>query len=1031
MIVLANAERDVARKARVFLSYSRADSDFVRRLADALVKLGYLADYDRSSHDPTNVDTGISAEDEWWKRLQEMVAAAEVVIFIVSPRSATSKVCDEEIAYSRALGKRIIPVLRAPVDFTSMPPRLAALNIKLSFVEDDAFDQSLSALAAALDVDVGWHREAARLAALAVKWDMEGRPDFQLFSAGGVASAEAWMARRPANASPPGDLLAAFLDAGRVRAAIDRERLLTITGRAFVKPAEQALEEGRCDSALRFAATGALLGEDTSCLLVPERATSAILAVAHNRLRSTLLGHDGPVLNATFSPEGAWLVTVSEDGTARVWDAETGGAVAVLRRNTLPIVSATFSPEGKRVVTACEDGTARVWDAQSGEEIAVMRGHAAPVLSATFDPEGARVVTTSEDGAARVWDAETGGEIASLQGNGGPIVKAAFSPEGTRIAAICKDAALVWDVVRWRRIGVLRSRGMAGMRCVAFSRDGARIATASNGKGAQVSVWDARTFRRICSLRAPKEFRKRMFGFVGNVSFSPDGGRVITAGAMEGVRVWDSTTGRPVVAIKGEPVANASFSPDGTRIVTVSAGRRSSGDVSARIWDAETGEQFVLLNGHDAPVMSAVFSPDGTRVVTASADGTGRVWDAALGRDIAVFRGHGEQLRCAAFSPDESMLITAVESRAQIWDVASGKNIVALIRHAERLNSASFSPDGTRVVTASEDNTARVWNVANGQLIAVLRGHEVAHRGVVDAKFSPNGALIVTASWDNTARIWDATTGQENAVLRGHTQAVMSAEFSPDGAQIITASRDGTACLWDTSTGRQDKVLHGHEGKVRSAAYSRDGRRIVTASEDATGRVWDAETGNELLVLRGHKTTGIAGLSCGVGGAAFSRDGGRIVTASWDGSARIWDASTGRELMTLAGDIGSLGGSNIGAAFNHSGTRVITTMPVLQVWDVRPSDVLVNSAAELIAASLTNSRGVRTPLELRDLLAKDLGQAYDNVGLALAERLRLAEPAAEGRVTRFAKALTRPLHPNCYLSPGVREWDSPLSEVRG
>jgi WD40 repeat protein len=120
-----------------------------------------------------------------------------------------------------------------------------------------------------------------------------------------------------------------------------------------------------------------------------------------------------------------------------------------------------------------------------------------------------------------------------------------------------------------------------------------------------------------------------------------------------------------------------------------------------------------------------------------------------------------------------------------------------LYSHKGRVTSAHFSPDGSQVVTASEDNTARLWDVASGQELAVLRGHET---GVYSAHFSPDGSQVVTASEDSTARLWDVASGQELAVLKGHESVVRSAHFSPDGSQVVTASRDKTARLWDNPT---------------------------------------------------------------------------------------------------------------------------------------------------------------------------------------------------------------------------------------
>ena len=355
-----------------------------------------------------------------------------------------------------------------------------------------------------------------------------------------------------------------------------------------------------------------------------------------------------------------------------------------------------------------------------------------------------------------------------------------------------------------------------------FNSDGTSVVTASSDKTAR--VWNAATGREIVALMGhcpPTIDYGRLGCAVKSAAFSPDGQRVVTGSDDKTARVWDAATGREIAVLKGHEdlVRSAAFSPDGQRVVT------ASNDKTARIWNAATGREVAGLKGHCPPgvdygtlgcfVMSAAFGPDGTKVVTASSDRTARVWDAATGREIAVLKGH------------------------ENWVL-----------------SAAFSPNGQRVVTASLDKTARVWDAATGREIASLRGHcpAGADYGMLEctvrsAAFSPDGRQVVTASWDKTARLWDAATGQEIAVLKGHQNWVNSAAFSPDGAKVVTASNDKTARVWDAATGEEISILTGHGDQVNSAAFSPDGQRVVTASGDKTARIWYVFSSPKLQTL--------------------------------------------------------------------------------------------------------------------------------------------------------------------------------------
>jgi hypothetical protein len=87
----ASATASGEAKAKVFISYSRTDLEFAKRLDSTLNERGFEVFIDLS---------GIAPSELWWKRLKELITQADTVIFVLSPEAVDSKVCKEEVAYA-------------------------------------------------------------------------------------------------------------------------------------------------------------------------------------------------------------------------------------------------------------------------------------------------------------------------------------------------------------------------------------------------------------------------------------------------------------------------------------------------------------------------------------------------------------------------------------------------------------------------------------------------------------------------------------------------------------------------------------------------------------------------------------------------------------------------------------------------------------------------------------------------------------------------------------------------------------------
>jgi len=409
--------------------------------------------------------------------------------------------------------------------------------------------------------------------------------------------------------------------------------------------------------------------------LLIDRKTGGVLA--------QLLHPSGPIVRASFSPDGRRLVTGSKRGTVSLWDTSFADVGKVEHMGNSPSIAVRVSArDPAQVLIASRDGPLRAWNVDTGKDEWNVPTGLGPLEDAQLDAGGRYLALRDKTGRLRVVAVDPSRSFP-VQAEGDDVGAMAFDGSGERLIVGQRDGS-VW---LWQLAPRLDKRKLyqtqAPTRYVGVSRGGAH---GLSGHGEVTLRRDNNLY--VSAVKDPARavpLHGHSLPVLGG-EIHEGAGRALSYGMDGVVFLWDlkridaalaasasSETIEPLARITaGQPTSTggtflpahvqAVFSNDGARFVTVGH--------SAAIWNSADGRLVAHLRGHGGAINTAVFNADGTLVATAGTDTTVRVWRVESGAEVFVFRGHTRPVRALAFAGHAQSIVSASDDGTiRVWEL--------------------------------------------------------------------------------------------------------------------------------------------------------------------------------------------------------------------------------------------------------------------------------------------------------------------------------------------------------------------------